>query len=55
MRQPYSGPGSPYWSSKAYIGLLLPATDPVWTATEEPLDIECRDVARVLTAPGWLV
>lgn len=33
--QSYSGPASPYWASKAFIGLLLPPEHPVWTATEE--------------------
>ncbi|MGP5078599.1 DUF2264 domain-containing protein [Brachybacterium alimentarium] len=33
--QSYSGPGSPYWASKGFAALLLPATHPVWTATEE--------------------
>ncbi|NUS01274.1 MAG: DUF2264 domain-containing protein, partial [Nonomuraea sp.] len=34
--QAYSGSASPYWASKAFLGLLLPADHPVWTATEEP-------------------
>ncbi|MFI6919236.1 DUF2264 domain-containing protein [Nonomuraea spiralis] len=34
--QSYSGSASPYWASKAFLGLLLPADHPVWTATEEP-------------------
>ena len=55
MRQPYSGPGSPYWASKAFAGLVLPADHPVWTETEQPLAIEQGDVAVRLTQPGWLV
>lgn len=55
IRQPYSGPGSPYWSSKGFAGLVLPAEHPVWTDVELPLEIEERDVARTLTAPGWIV
>ncbi|WP_405905835.1 MULTISPECIES: DUF2264 domain-containing protein [unclassified Streptomyces] len=55
IRQPYSGPGSPYWSSKGFAGLVLPAEHPVWTEKEEALPIENRDVRRTLTAPGWLV
>ncbi|WP_055618406.1 DUF2264 domain-containing protein [Streptomyces phaeochromogenes] len=55
IRQPYSGPGSPYWSSKGFAGLVLPAEHPVWTEKEESLPIETRDVRRTLTAPGWLV
>lgn len=34
--QAYSGSASPYWASKAFLGLLLPSDHPVWTATEEP-------------------
>jgi hypothetical protein len=55
MCQPYSGPGSPYWASKAFAGLVLPADHPVWTDTEEPLAIERGDVSLRLARPGWLV
>jgi hypothetical protein len=55
IRQPYSGPGSPYWSSKGFAGLVLPADHPVWTDVERPLEVEERDVARTLAVPGWLV
>lgn len=55
LRQPYSGPGSPYWSSKGFAGLVLPADHPVWTAREEPVPLESDDVRRRLAAPGWLV
>jgi hypothetical protein len=55
MRQLYSGPGSPYWASKAFAGLVLPEDHPVWTATEQPLPIEEADFERTLLAPGWLV
>lgn len=55
IRQGYSGPGSPYWASKGFAGLLLPADHPVWTDVEEPLELETRDVALALPAPGWLV
>ncbi|WP_460528721.1 DUF2264 domain-containing protein [Flindersiella endophytica] len=55
MRQIYSGPGSPYWSSKAFAGLLLPPDHPVWTATEEPLELELHDVERTIAPAGWVV
>lgn len=55
IRQPYSGAGSPYWSSKAFAGLVLPADHPVWTAVEEPMEVELRDVTVSLPAPGWLL
>jgi hypothetical protein len=55
MRQPYSGPGSPYWASKGFTGLLLPADHPVWTDVEQPMLLESADVALTLRGPGWLV
>ena len=55
LRQPYSGPGSPYWSSKGFAGLVLPASHPVWTEQEQPALIEGGDVRLRLDAPGWLV
>ena len=55
MRQRYSGPASPYWSSKGFAGLVLPADHPVWTAPEEPLPIEQRDVAVTIPAAGFVL
>ncbi|WP_329055291.1 DUF2264 domain-containing protein [Streptomyces violaceus] len=55
VTQRYSGPASPYWASKAFLGLLLPADHPVWTATEEPGPVESADVRLALPAPGWLL
>ena len=55
MRQPYSGPGSPYWAAKGFAGLLLSAEDPVWQAAEEPLPVERGDFTRVARAPGWVI
>ncbi len=55
IRQPYSGAGSPYWSSKGLAGLVLPADHPVWTEVEEPLAVERADVSTVLPVPGWLL
>jgi hypothetical protein len=55
IRQSYSGPGSPYWSSKGFAGLVLPADHPVWTDTERPTALEGSDVAVTLSAPGWVV
>lgn len=54
LAQSYSGPASPYWASKGFLGLLLPPDDPVWTACEEPLPVEQGDFVRALPAPGWL-
>ncbi|MDT3399774.1 DUF2264 domain-containing protein, partial [Streptomyces sp. B1866] len=53
--QSYSGPASPYWAAKGFLGLLLPADDPVWTAVEEPGPAERADAAVALPGPGWLV
>jgi hypothetical protein len=55
MRQSYSGPGSPYWASLGFAGLVLPAGHPVWTAREEPLQVEQSDVSVVARPPGWLI
>ncbi|MFD4949423.1 DUF2264 domain-containing protein [Streptomyces sp. NPDC058239] len=53
--QRYSGPGSPYWLSKGFLGLLLPADHPCWTAVEEALPIECADQVRALPSPGFVL
>ena len=55
MVQAYSGPASPYWASKAFVGLLLPADHPVWTAPEEAAPSERGDAVTPLRAPGWLI
>ncbi|MBF9069155.1 DUF2264 domain-containing protein [Streptacidiphilus fuscans] len=53
--QGYSGPASPYWASKGFIGLALPPDHPVWTEEGTQLPVERGDVTRALAAPGWLV
>jgi hypothetical protein len=55
LAQSYSGPGSPYWASKGFLGIALPADHPVWTAPAEALPVESGDVLRAVKAPGWLV
>ncbi|MEJ1155999.1 DUF2264 domain-containing protein [Microbacterium marmarense] len=35
-RQPYSGPSSPLWNAKGFVGLLAPANSPVWTSRYSP-------------------
>ncbi|KUJ64140.1 hypothetical protein ACZ90_61150 [Streptomyces albus subsp. albus] len=55
LAQPYSGPASPYWAAKGFLGLLLPAGHPVWTAVEEPLPVERADAVTTLPGPGWLL
>lgn len=53
--QPYSGPASPYWASKAFVCLLAQATHPLWTATEEAAPSEGPDRVLALPAPGLLI
>ncbi|MGW5191322.1 DUF2264 domain-containing protein [Kribbella sp. NPDC004138] len=53
--QPYSGPASPYWASKGFLGLLLPAGHEVWTAREAALPLDEHDQIRAMPAPGFLV
>jgi hypothetical protein len=55
VTQPYSGPGSPYWASKGFTGLLLPADHPVWTDPEEPLPGELGDQVIAMPAPGFVL
>jgi hypothetical protein len=53
--QDYSGPASPYWASKGFVGLLLPETAPLWTAVEEPPPSAGPDRTLVIPSVGWLV
>ncbi|KUO03122.1 DUF2264 domain-containing protein [Streptomyces caeruleatus] len=53
--QGYSGPASPYWASKGFLGLLLPADHEVWTAAEEPAPAERTDAVTAVAAPNWLL
>ncbi|MFM9697279.1 DUF2264 domain-containing protein [Streptomyces europaeiscabiei] len=55
VTQRYSGPASPYWASKAFLGLLLPESHPVWSAPEEPAPIDTADTTLALPGPGWLL
>ncbi|GAA2894728.1 MULTISPECIES: DUF2264 domain-containing protein [Streptomyces] len=53
--QGYSGPASPYWASKGFLGLLLPADHEVWTAAEEPGPAERTDAVTPVGPPNWLL
>ncbi|MFJ9352254.1 DUF2264 domain-containing protein [Streptomyces sp. NPDC101237] len=53
--QGYSGPASPYWASKGFLGLLLPAEHDVWTATEEPGPAERADAVTPIVPANWLL
>ena len=52
--QNYSGPGSPYWASKAFVGLLAPATHAVWSDREEAAPVEVGDFVTPLGHTGLL-
>ncbi|MFJ9020493.1 DUF2264 domain-containing protein [Streptomyces sp. NPDC102259] len=53
--QGYSGPASPYWASKGFLGLLLPPEHEVWTATEEAGPVERGNAVTPVAAPNWLL
>jgi hypothetical protein len=53
--QGYSGPASPYWASKGFLGLLLPPGHAVWTASEEPAPAERVDAVTTAGPPNWLL
>lgn len=55
MVQPYSGPASPYWASKGFLGLLLPAASSVWSAEAQATPVERSDASLRLLAPGALL
>jgi hypothetical protein len=53
--QHYSGPASPYWASKGFLGLLLPADHPAWTARESAAPIDEGDRIVPMPGPRWLL
>ncbi|MFG2776977.1 DUF2264 domain-containing protein [Streptomyces prunicolor] len=53
--QGYSGPASPYWASKGFLGLLLPPDHEVWSAVEEPGPVEREDAVTSITPVNWLL
>jgi hypothetical protein len=52
--QRYSGPASPNWAAKAFVGLLISADDPEWLATERPSPVERADFVRPIGRTGML-
>jgi hypothetical protein len=54
LAQSYSGPGSPYWAAKGFLGLALDKDHPAWTAPEQPLPVEQGDFAHAIEVPGWI-
>ena len=55
MVQNYSGPASPYWASKGFIGLMLPAEHRVWTTPESPLPVEVGNFDTSIGPVGWVL
>ncbi|MDX3112814.1 DUF2264 domain-containing protein [Streptomyces scabiei] len=53
--QGYSGPASPYWASKGFLGLLLPSDHPVWTAQEQAGPAERQNAVTSIAGPNWLL
>ncbi len=53
--QAYSGPASPYWAAKAFVGLLAPAADPLWSDVEAPAPSETADRTGPLGGTGLLL
>ncbi|MDQ0584178.1 DUF2264 domain-containing protein [Streptomyces rishiriensis] len=53
--QGYSGPASPYWASKGFLGLLIPPEHEVWTATEKAGPAERGNAVTPIAAPNWLL
>jgi len=53
--QRYSGPGSPYWASKGFAGLLLPPGHPLWTSPEGELAGDRRDLVRTIEPIGLMI
>ncbi|WP_287904213.1 DUF2264 domain-containing protein [Arthrobacter sp.] len=54
MIQNYSGPGSPYWSSKAFLALLLPEGSPFWSTPAETTPAR-PDETTLIPGPGFLL
>lgn len=46
----YNGPGTSYWAAQGLIALMIPATDPFWTAPELPMPADTG--AHTLVVPG---
>ncbi len=42
----YSGLGTSYWSAQGLVALLIPESDPFWTATEEPMPADSGEDVR---------
>lgn len=56
MRQPYSGPGSPYWAMHGFAGLALSTDHPAWTGTavEQALGTFGIGGTFAIEGPAWI-
>lgn len=54
MVQPYSGPASPYWCARGFVGLLLAPDHEVWRAPELPCASDGPEFVRAMPTPGFL-
>jgi hypothetical protein len=52
--QRYSGPASPNWAAKAFVGLLISPEDDEWNAVEQPAPVERGDFCSPLGRTGLL-
>ena len=55
VAEDYSAPGSPYWATHGLAFLLIPETDPFWTAREEPMPADLKGGRLILEGPQLLV
>lgn len=55
VRDFYIDNGSPYWATLGMLMYAIPATDPFWTAPEEPLPIERGDFTVRFEGPRMMV
>ena len=51
----YSCGSSPYWAAKAFSPLLIPSSDPYWTAPSTPLPSEISDECAAFRDAGLIV
>src|SRR5688572_12052317 len=55
VTEAYIDNGHPYWCMQAFSMFAIPASDPFWTAEEEPLPVEKGDYAIRFEGPKMLV
>ncbi|HEU4632281.1 MAG TPA: DUF2264 domain-containing protein [Gemmatimonadaceae bacterium] len=55
VRDFYIDNGSPYWATLGMLLYAIPATDPFWTAPEEPLPVERGDFLVRFEGPRMLL